>query len=57
MVLGWQTARKILGGSNRVCAFDRPEFPTMSLYTGNPWFLPLAMRYFAWKDAKLARSR
>jgi hypothetical protein len=23
----------------------------------HPWFLPVAMRYFAGKDAKLARSR
>ena len=32
-------------------------FPTLPFYRGDPWFLPLAMRYFAWKDAKLARSR
>ena len=38
-------------------AFESAAFPTLPLYRGNPWFLPLAMRYFAWKDARLARSR
>jgi glycine/D-amino acid oxidase-like deaminating enzyme len=28
------------------------SFPTMPLYSGNPWFVPLAMRYFDWKDSK-----
>jgi glycine/D-amino acid oxidase-like deaminating enzyme len=39
---------------------DRPEgrsefdthFPTLPLYSGNPWFVPMAMRYFDWKDGK-----
>ena len=40
---------------------DRPEgrsefaaqpFPTLPLYRGNPWFVPMAMRYFDWKDGK-----
>ena len=38
--LGHQTARKIAGKVNHVCAFDRPEFPDHALYTGNTWFLP-----------------
>jgi glycine/D-amino acid oxidase-like deaminating enzyme len=48
--LGHQTARKIAGKSNRVCAFDRPEFPTHPLYNGNPWFVPLIGRYFRTRD-------
>ena len=53
--LGHQTARKILGKSNRVCAFDRDEFPTMPFYNGNTWFLPLvgaAFRSRDWFDRK-----
>ncbi|WP_395685059.1 NAD(P)/FAD-dependent oxidoreductase [Aestuariivirga sp.] len=48
--LGHQTARKIAGKSNRVCAFDRPEFPDHPLYTGNTWFLPWIGRYFRTRD-------
>lgn len=48
--LGHQTARKILGKSNRVCAFDREEFPTMPFYNGNTWFLPLVGAYFRSRD-------
>ena len=31
--LGRETARKIVGKSNRTIAFDMPEFPTHPLYT------------------------
>jgi glycine/D-amino acid oxidase-like deaminating enzyme len=48
--LGFQTARKILGGGNRVCAFDRDEFPTHQFYTGHPWFLPLVGAWYRFKD-------
>ena len=48
--LGHQTARKIAGRSNRVCAFDRPEFPGHPLYTGSTWFLPWIGRYFRTRD-------
>ena len=48
--LGHQTARKILGKVNRICAFDRPEFPSHPLYTGNPWFLPYIGYYFRVRD-------
>ncbi|MBI2719234.1 MAG: FAD-binding oxidoreductase [Rhizobiales bacterium] len=48
--LGHQTARKIAGRVNRVCAFDRPEFPDHPLYTGNTWFLPWIGRYFRARD-------
>ena len=54
---GLKIAQKILGLPAAVCAFEAASFPTVPLYRGNPWFLPLAMRYFAWKDARLARSR
>jgi glycine/D-amino acid oxidase-like deaminating enzyme len=48
--LGQQTARKVAGKSNRVCAFDQPEFPSHPLYTGNTWFLPWVGRYFRTRD-------
>ena len=48
--LGHQTARKIAGHVNRVCAFDRPEFPDHPLYNGSTWFLPWIGRYFRTRD-------
>ena len=48
--LGQQTARKVAGKSNRVCAFDRPEFPDHPLYNGSTWFLPLVGCYFRTRD-------
>lgn len=54
---GLKIAQKILGLPDGASAFETARFPTLPLYRGNPWFLPLAMRYFAWKDANLARSR
>lgn len=48
--LGHQTARKVAGKVNRVCAFDRPEFPDHPLYNGSTWFLPWIGRYFRTRD-------
>ncbi|MBL8789679.1 MAG: FAD-binding oxidoreductase [Rhizobiales bacterium] len=48
--LGRETARKIVGTSNRTIAFDQPEFPTSPLYHGNPWFLPLVGAWFRTRD-------
>jgi glycine/D-amino acid oxidase-like deaminating enzyme len=48
--LGHQTARKIAGKVNRICAFDRPEFPDHPLYNGSTWFLPWIGRYFRARD-------
>jgi glycine/D-amino acid oxidase-like deaminating enzyme len=48
--LGRETARKIVGKSNRTIAFDQPEFPTSPLYHGNPWFLPLVGAWFRTAD-------
>ncbi len=52
---GLKIAQKILGLPDGATAFEQDTFPTLPLYRGDPWFLPLAMRWFAWKDAKLAR--
>jgi glycine/D-amino acid oxidase-like deaminating enzyme len=48
--LGQQTARKIIGKANAVCAFDTAEFPDHLLYDGNPWFLPLIGGYYRVRD-------
>jgi glycine/D-amino acid oxidase-like deaminating enzyme len=48
--LGRETARKIMGKSNRRVAFDMPEFPTHPLYRGDPWFLPFVGAYFRAAD-------
>jgi glycine/D-amino acid oxidase-like deaminating enzyme len=48
--LGHQTAVKILGKANRVCAFDQPEFPSHPLYTGSTWFLPFIGYWFRTRD-------
>ena len=48
--LGHQTALKILGKVNRVCAYDNEEFPTHPLYNGSTWFLPLIGYYFRTRD-------
>ncbi|WP_291703875.1 NAD(P)/FAD-dependent oxidoreductase [Bradyrhizobium sp.] len=48
--LGHQTARKIVGKANSVCAFDSPEFPDHPLYRGNPWFLPLVGCWYRLRD-------
>ena len=53
---GLKIAQKILGLPAAASAFEAAAFPTLPFYRGNPWFLPLAMRYFAWQDARLARS-
>ena len=56
--LGHQTGRKIVTGSKGpVNAFDGREFPTVPLYGGNPWFLPLVGTWYRtrdWLDRKTA---
>ncbi|UYN95356.1 MAG: FAD-binding oxidoreductase [Enhydrobacter sp.] len=54
---GLKIAQKILGLPEGATAFETAAFPTVPFYRGDPWFLPLAMRWFAWKDARLARRR
>jgi glycine/D-amino acid oxidase-like deaminating enzyme len=48
--LGNQTARKIVGKANSICAFDAPDFPEHPLYNGNPWFLPLIGGWYRLRD-------
>jgi glycine/D-amino acid oxidase-like deaminating enzyme len=50
--LGYQTARKIAGGSNAaINAFDGQPFPTVPFYNGNPeWVLPLVGAWYRTRD-------
>jgi glycine/D-amino acid oxidase-like deaminating enzyme len=48
--LGWQTARSIAGLANARCAYDSADFPSHPLYSGNPWFLPLAGGWYRLRD-------
>jgi len=48
--LGHQTARKIIGGGNRVSAFEDLDFPARPFYTGNPWFLPMVGGWYRLRD-------
>lgn len=48
--LGYQTARRIVGGANQPCGFELPEFPDHPLYFGNPWFLPVVGGYYRFRD-------
>jgi hypothetical protein len=48
--LGHRTARKILGGGNRVSAFEEIDFPAQPGYAGTPWFLPLVGGWYRLRD-------
>lgn len=52
--LGRKVAQKILGDPQGASLFERHAPPTMPLYGGNPWFVPLAMKYFEWHDRRIA---
>lgn len=47
--LGHKVALKLIGHEDAATVFDNREFPTLPLYSGNPWFIPAVM---SWYDAK-----
>jgi glycine/D-amino acid oxidase-like deaminating enzyme len=49
---GAKLAAMILGRPEGRSAFALDRFPTLPLYRGRPWFVPLAMRWFDWRDGK-----
>jgi glycine/D-amino acid oxidase-like deaminating enzyme len=53
--LGRKAALKILGSPESTTIFERAAFPTMPLYNGKPWFLPLLFRWYARKDRNLRK--
>ncbi len=48
--LGMRTGQKVLGQDEGQTAFDGMSFQTRPFYTGNPWFLGAAVRYYRWRD-------
>ena len=48
--LGRQIALKILGRTNRPCAFEEIPFRTHPLYYGNPWFMPIVGNWYRFRD-------
>jgi glycine/D-amino acid oxidase-like deaminating enzyme len=55
--LGLKLAQQILGHAEGASVFGTTPFPTVPFYDGNPWFVPLAMRWFDWKDARLGSRK
>lgn len=51
--LGHKLAQQILGKAEGASIFGTTPFPTLPFYGGNPWFVPLAMRWFDWQDARV----
>ncbi len=50
--LGRKVALRILGEPEAETAFDGRAFPTRPFYRGNPWFLPMAVRYHNFRDRR-----
>jgi hypothetical protein len=50
--LGYQTARRIVGGVNSKCGFELEEFPDFPLYNGSlNWALPTIGAYYRFRDS------
>ena len=49
--LGSRIALQIMSSPEGATAFDGRGFPTVPLYSGDPWFLPGLVRYYALRDA------
>jgi glycine/D-amino acid oxidase-like deaminating enzyme len=54
--IGRKIAYNILGTAEAPSIFHTEKFPTMPFYTGSPWFVPAAMKFFDWKD-RMATGR
>ena len=50
--MGLKAALKIMGAKDAGTAFDGLPFRTLPLYTGNPWFVPLVMKFYDWQDRR-----
>jgi glycine/D-amino acid oxidase-like deaminating enzyme len=53
--LGHKIALRLLGAKDAATAFDGRRFPTLPLYRGKPWFMPLVYGYYYWRD-RVSRS-
>ena len=57
--LGRQLARRILGSAPRPSAFEGLEYRGRTLYSGNPWFIPIVGNWWRlrdWLEIRRARS-
>jgi glycine/D-amino acid oxidase-like deaminating enzyme len=50
--LGMRIGQKILGKPDGQTALDGLPNPTRPFYRGKPWFLPAAVSYYRWLDAR-----
>jgi len=50
--LGMRIGQRVLGLAEGQTAFDDLPFPTRPFYTGRPWFLPAAVAWYRWNDAR-----
>lgn len=55
--LGRKLAWRVLGLTQGKSVFEGRPFPTMPFYTGNPWFVPHAMKVYDLLDAFASRGR
>ncbi|EHM02564.1 FAD dependent oxidoreductase [Acetobacteraceae bacterium AT-5844] len=54
--MGHNAALKLAGAANKDFALDSLHFPTMPLYDGTPWFLPIVGGWYRFRD-RLDRMR
>ena len=54
--LGRKAAARILGRPESQTIFAERPFPTAPFYSGKPWFVPYAMRYYDWRDRRESRA-
>ena len=50
--LGYRLARKLIDPTSERCVFDQPIFPTLPLYGGRAWFLPLVSSVYGFLDRR-----
>lgn len=50
--LGMRMGQKMLGLAEGRTGFDDLPFSTRPFYTGRPWFLPAAVAWYRWNDAR-----
>lgn len=53
--LGTKAAHRILGDKEGDTVFAERGFPTVPLYSGNPWFVPAVMKYYGLRDRWASR--
>ena len=53
--LGTKAGYRILGRKEGATVFADRGFPTVPLYSGNPWFVPAVMKYYGLRDRWASR--